>query len=438
MSGVFRQWLNAAVTPVDSASLKLFRFLFGLLMAAALARLHFSGWVGPLFYEPQWTFTYEAFSFVPRIPKPLIPGVMAVGFCAALLMAMGRGWLRRIGGLIFFVCFAWLKLFDVTNYLNHDYLALLLSLLFTVLPLDTVYIPRFVLWMFRAQVGLVYVYAGLAKINSDWLLTGQPLTAWFSANQGLPLLGPFLTLPGLPILASWVACFYDTSIVFWLSWKRSRPFAYAAVLVFHSLTYALFDIGIFPVLMTLAATVFFEPDWPQRWLRRPASTVQIPTSLPVNGLLAAICVVYLSAQLLFPLRVYLLSDDVLWDEQGMRWSWRVMLREKSGSIQYRVKLKDGERQWTVSPLDYLTQRQSMEMSGQPDLIVQLARHIGQQFEAQRGQGVEVFVDALVSLNGRPPTPFFRDNVNVLELSAAELPLALHPSPRSAQSHVAFK
>jgi vitamin K-dependent gamma-carboxylase len=437
MSGFSSKWLNAAATPVDGASLRLFRFLFGLLMAGALARLQLSGWVGPLFYEPQWTFTYEAFSFIPRIPRALIPWVMAIGFFAALTLAMGRGWLRRIGGLTFFICFAWLKLFDVTNYLNHDYLALLLTLLLTVLPLDGVSLPRFVLWMFRAQVGVVYVFAGLAKINSDWLLMAQPLTAWFAANQGLPLVGPFLTLPGIPLLASWVACFYDTSIVFWLSWRRSRPFAYAAVLVFHSLTAALFDIGIFPVLMTLAATVFFEPDWPRRWLRlpKPAAQGPMPSLSPLTGLM---CVVFLTAQVLFPLRVHLLSKDVLWDEQGMRWSWRVMLREKSGSIHYRVKVKGGERQWIVSPLDYLTPRQSMEMSGQPDLIVQLARHIGRQFQETRGLAVEVYVDALVSLNGRQPMPFFRDNVNVLELKSSELPRALHPSPRTSQSHVAVK
>ena len=45
--------------------------------------------------------------------------------------------------------------------------------------------------------------------------------------------------------------------------KRTRVVAYAALVVFHVLTGALFPIGMFPVIMIVSALVFFPPDWPR-------------------------------------------------------------------------------------------------------------------------------------------------------------------------------
>lgn len=76
-----------------------------------------------------------------------------------------------------------------------------------------------------------------------------------------------------------------------------------------------------------------------------------------------------------------------------------MLREKSGVLEYRVVTADG-RTRLVFPRDYLTEQQYREMAGQPDLILQLAHHIRDDFDA-RGLGpVQVYADSQVSLNGR--------------------------------------
>ena len=42
-------------------------------------------------------------------------------------------------------------------------------------------------------------------------------------------------------------------------------------------------------------------------------------------------------QLLLPLRAHLYGGNVLWHEQGMRFSWRVMVREKNGSVTFIVR-----------------------------------------------------------------------------------------------------
>ena len=75
------------------------------------------------------------------------------------------------------------------------------------------------------------------------------------------------------------------------------------------------------------------------------------------------------------------------------------------------------------------------MSSQPDLILQLARHIQHDFE-QRGLGpVEVRADSRVALNGRRGRPFLDPGVDLARvedgLSKADWVL---PSPSEAPAH----
>jgi hypothetical protein len=105
-------------------------------------------------------------------------------------------------------------------------------------------------------------------------------------------------------------------------------------------------------------------------------------------------------QVFFPLRTHLYGGNVLWHEQGMRFSWRVMAREKNGSVLFVVRNRETGREWHVPPRQYLTALQEREMSVQPDLILQLAHRIARDFEAQGKGSVAVYADARVSLNGR--------------------------------------
>ena len=118
---------------------------------------------------------------------------------------------------------------------------------------------------------------------------------------------------------------------------------------------------------------------------RTAWLLLIPTLVVVAA------VVWCAFHVLMPLRQLVISENVLWDEAGMRFSWRVMVREKSGTLTYRVTLPEG-RVVEVSPYDTLTHRQVNEMIGQPDLILQLAHHIRDDY-AKRGVHVEVRADA---------------------------------------------
>jgi hypothetical protein len=421
---------------IDPAGLVAFRVLYGLLATFSAVRFVANGWVERFFGEPTFFFRFWGFEWVP---VPSVAGVYALfaamavaGVCVAL------GYRYRLALVVHLVCFAWVELIDVTNYLNHYHLFLLLGLIALFLPLHRhasldvrqgrvgalSRFPRRWATALQLQVGLVYVFAGLAKANTDWLVHAQPLNIWLSSRQDFPLLGPLFGHFEVALVFSWAGFLHDLLVPFLLLWRKTVWFAFAALCVFHFTTHLLFDIGLFPLIMTMAATTFLPPDWPRRLARvirgipRDISTTETLDSRAIrpNRWVLRIAVGFFAVQLLMPLRAHLYGGDVNWHEQGMRWSWRVMVREKNGSILYRVKVADRDHELHVPPSRYLTSHQEREMSGQPDLILQLAHHIADDFRLRGHREVEVRVDALVSHNGRPMAPLVDPTVDLAKIS----------------------
>lgn len=347
------------------------------------------------------------------------------GAMALAAGCLAAGFYYRVSVLAFFVLFTYAQLIDISNYLNHYYLAVLLAGLLVVLPagqawaFDTwrrperrqSFVPAWVVYLLRVQVGVVYVYASLAKFTADWLLEALPLRLWLRARTHFPVIGPWLSEQWVAYVMSWSGFVYDGCIVLLLLVARTRPFAYAAVVIFHGLTYAFFDIGMFPFIMVTSTLIFFSPSWPRRlwcWVRRwkfvpesPSTNPLRPSSQRGRAWVVAALGLYALTQVLFPLRHYAYPGDVLWNEQGMRFSWKVLVREKNGSVTYHVRERRSGRRYDISPHDYLTWAQVSEMSSQPDLILKLAHLIADDLKHQGRGPVEIRAEAWASLNGRP-------------------------------------
>lgn len=454
--------------PWDVAALAVFRISFGLLMFGGIVRYLSCGWLVHQYVEPTFFFKYQGFGWVTAWPEWgmwLHFGVLAV---LALFVALGLFY--RVSIVLFGIGFAYVQLIDVTNYLNHYYLVVLLCGLMSLMPLHRAWsldalrrpelrveaLPAWMTWLLRFQVGVVYVHAGLAKAGSDWLLHAQPLNLWMTARVETPIIGPWLDRLWVAYAMSWAGFLYDSSIVFLLLWSRTRPLAYALVLVFHFFTHVFFDIGMFPFIMVVATQIFFSPSWPRRLAARlrglarrarevkpapntpvdPAPRASAPLRAPapvwrLRPIAAGLLVAYCAFQALFPLRHFLYPSDVLWGEEGMRWSWKVMLRAKHGSVTFHVTQKATGRTWQVSPHDYLLWRQAHEMAGQPDLILQLAHHIAEDFQGRGFGAVEVRAETAVSLNGRRPAPLVDPTVDLAQVEDRWAPAAwLTPRPET--------
>jgi vitamin K-dependent gamma-carboxylase len=426
---------------VDVASLAAFRIIFGLVMCGGILRFLATGWIETMYGEPRWCFKYPGFAWV--LPWPVWGMYVHYAVLAALALAVALGAFTRIALGLFVVGFAYTQLVDVTNYLNHHYLVVLLGGLLCALPSNAAWsidarrrpalrratVPAWMVWLVRFQVGVVYVFAGLAKLKADWLLAGQPLNLWLAARTETPLVGGLFADPGVALAMSWAGFLFDTTIVAWLSWARTRLVAYGAVIAFHGLTGYLFNIGMFPLIMTSSALVFFSPSWPRVALRRLrlgriadgggggdgeiVSARGVRPELP-GRIAAALIGLHVAVQLALPLRHLVYPGPVLWNEDGMRFAWHVLVREKHGAVTFVAAFADGRR-LEIPPRRYLTARQEREMGGQPDLILQLARAIGRDLHAQGLRDFGVHAVTHVSLNGRPAQPMIDPAVDLLQI-----------------------
>ena len=409
--------------PVDGASITAFRVIFGLIALASVVRFFANGWIGPLYLEPEHHFTYLGFGWVRPWPGSGMHAHLAVLGLLSLGIAVGYRW--RICAALFCVGFTYVELIDRTTYLNHYYLMSLVSLLLAVLPLRGGSVPLWTLWVLRAQLGAVYVFAGIAKLNADWLLHALPLRIWLYQHGDLPMVGLLLQEVWAAYAMSWGGAMFDLAVAPALLWHRTRPFAYVALVVFHLATWALFpQLGIFPWLMIGLTTIFFSPSWPRRvFSRPPAAPDETTVALPSWRTPAVIVALALFAavQLAMPLRHYAYPGNVRWNEEGYRFAWRVMLSEKVGFVQYRVQDPHSGQSWTVFPEDYLTPLQVERMAIQPDMILQTAHFIAGDFAARGYPGVVVTADAFVAFNGRANARLIDPNANLAAIKPGLTP-----------------
>jgi vitamin K-dependent gamma-carboxylase len=392
-------------------SLAVFRIAFGLLMTVAMLRFLARGWVDELFLQPDFHFPYPGFGWIRPWPDGWMQAHVALVAAAALGVAVGFHYRACI--VLFFAGFSYLELIDQTTYLNHYYLVSLVAGLLAFMPAHRVWSldalrrpalagdtgPAWPVRLLRFQFAVVYFFAGVAKLDADWLFEAQPLRIWLAARSDLPGIGPWLEHAPVAYAASWTGAVFDLGAPFLLLWHRTRPFAFAAVVGFHLFTGLLFPIGMFPWIMIAGATLFFPRDWPLRKTRRDALPAGVPGKLPSWGL--ALIFIHCALQIALPLRGPLSGRSGSWCGRGFNWSWKVMLVEKRGSVSFHARDPLSGKRWRIDPSCSITPRQAVMMAQDPHLIRDFARHLAA-VEHERGRpGVEIRADAFVTLNGRP-------------------------------------
>jgi hypothetical protein len=385
----------------------------GIVGLVSTIRLVAHGWATTRYAGPSLRFTYLGFEWVPKPSEGAMLALLAVVAVAALLVAAGCWYRPAI--VTFFVGFTWIELLDVTTYLNHYWFVTLAALLLCFLPADACLsvdawrrgartAPRGAVYLLRAQVAVVYAFAGLAKLNADWLVRALPLRLWLPARDGLGPLDGLLDERWFAHALAVGGALFDCAVVPLLLWKRTRPFAFAALVVFHLATWRLFAIGVFPWLMIAGATLFFAPDWPRRLrVLRPAHALaDPPTVRPARARLAVVAgVAWVVVQVAVPLRHHLYPGEARWTNEGYRFSWNVLAAERSGDVEFRLTDPATGRTWIDDAAALYTSEQWRLMATEPDLIHQAALELARRARAEGHDRVEVRADAVVSLNGRP-------------------------------------
>jgi len=416
-------------TKTHIAPLVLFRIVFGLLMFVSLLRFVYKGWVYTLYVKPHVYFPYYGFEWVKPLGETGMYIVFGILIASALCITIGL--LYRINAVVFFTLFTYVELIDKTNYLNHYYFISLIAFILIVVPAngafsadnrifkkpELTHVPVLYQLLLQLQMFALYFFAGVAKINSDWLLHALPLKLWLPAFSHYPLIGPFMEEAWVAFAFSWFGCTYDLLIGFFLFNRRTVYYAYMAVIVFHLATAAFFNIGMFPYIMMAITTIFFRTELHRRALAmlkrlfgynqsRSSETFAAPRWLKLGF------VVYMLLQLLLPMRYLLYPGHLFWTEQGFRFSWRVMLMEKAGTAFFFVKDAASGREVEVDNKTYLTYLQEKQMSTQPDMMVDFAKFLKAEFEHKGFTNPSVRVESFVTLNGLPSRRFVSNTVDL--------------------------
>jgi hypothetical protein len=491
--------------PVDSSALAVFRIGVGSLIAWEVWREFEGGLLRLDYIDPDFHFGWAFLEWV----RPLSPGwtnaIFALLAASALCVALGLFY--RAAVIVTLAGVSYWFLLEKARYLNHRYLALLFAFLLILVPAHTAFsldarrkpwlrsrtVPAWPLWLLRVQVGVPYFFAGVAKLNYDWMVRAEPLSTWLADQTSFPLIGRFFTDEVFVRFLAYGSMFLDLTVPFFLLHRRTRVPAYALALAFHFMNSRLFDIGIFPWLMIVATTVFFDADWPRRMsatIRRGGCLARAavlsgfalgfliggflpPTFSGVRGVfggfgvaffafqllpgrltvgvagdhapespwrrfgfsrpLAWLLVAWVAVQVLVPVRHFLIPGDVAWTQEGTRFSWHLLLRSTTGSVVFLVTDPVTGQTGRAVPEEHLTRLQIGKMASSPDMILQFAHYLEEFYKDTGGyEDLEVRAEAFLSLNFRDPQRWIDNKVDLTKIRRPYIPPARWILPMGAE------
>lgn len=413
-----RKYLNRTT---HAAPLAIYRIAIGLMLLFSIIRFWMKGWIADLYIRPHYFFSFYGLDFIRPLGEYTY---LLFALCGLAALFVVIGFYYRIASVVLFLTFTYIELMDRSTYLNHYYFMSLVLFILMFLPANRYFaldnwrktalladhVPQWTTDLLKVFTAILYVYAGLAKLNSDWLISALPLKIWLPSKNDLPILGWLFNYKITALVFSWFGCIYDLTIAFFLWNTRTRLLAYITVIIFHVLTAILFPIGMFPYVMIVAALIFFSADFHLKIIERISAVFKINQSLIYPGivfnypskkqkLLTGLFFIFLVIQLIVPFRYMFYPGELFWTEEGYRFSWRVMLIEKAGYAQFTIKDASGKSE-IANNNQFLTVLQEKMMSTQPDMILQYAHILRNYYAAHGFKKPEVYVESYVALNGR--------------------------------------
>jgi len=417
------------------APLAVLRMAFGSIMLISTVRFILKGWISAYYIKPALHFTFYGFDWVKPLGATGMYLLFSLLVIAAIFVTIGLFYRAAI--ITFFFCFTYVELIDKTTYLNHYYFISVMAFLLIWVPANRYFsvdvlrksqllvtrVPGWTINIFKLQLLLVYFFAGVSKLNYDWLIAAMPLKIWLPANSNLPIIGGLLTKLWIAYVFSWFGALFDVFIGFMLLNAKTRKLGYVLVIIFHLSTGWFFKIGMFPYIMIFVTIIFFSESTHIRiinFFRRifnnsnkgiiAGNPYQI--SSPKKNFIYAVLILHFTIQFLMPFRYLLYPGKLYWTEEGYRFSWRVMLMEKGGAAFFHVKDPQTGRKTEIVNSKYLTPFQENMMATQPDMILQYAHFLAHEYEKQGIKNPIVTVESYVTLNGSGSRLYIDSTVNL--------------------------
>ena len=185
MPSVSSSLLKSFREPTHIAPLAIFRIAFGALMFMSTIRFFLKGWIADFYITPKFYFPYYGFEWVTPLDADGMYVVFVLMALSSLMIMVGLFY--RLSSIVFFFSFAYVELLDKTYYLNHYYLISIIAFLMMLVPAQRYFsfdalrnpdievsrVPGWTINIFKLQLCLTYFFAGISKINYNWLIYKQ-------------------------------------------------------------------------------------------------------------------------------------------------------------------------------------------------------------------------------------------------------------------------
>lgn len=394
---------------IDNSPLIVFRIFFGFLVACESFGAILTGWVKRVLIDPEFTFSFIGLEWLQ--PLPGFGMYCYFSLMGVFGLAIMLGYRYRIAITSYTILWAGVYFMQKSSYNNHYYLLLLISFLLIFLPanryasLDVKQnrvseektMPYWISLLFIIQVGIVYVYAAVAKFYPDWL-DGTFTKNLLSGTTTRPFFLELFSQKWFYLFIAYAGILFDLLIVPFLLFKKTRTLALIASIIFHIFNSITLQIGIFPFFALTFALFFYEPETIRRIFLRKKSRLEnenVDQNFYGKKIVYYLMIPYLIIQLLLPLRHHFIEGDVLWTEEGHRLSWRMMLRERSGYIVIRIKDLETDDESIYNYGKNLTDKQAQNLATKPDFIWQYCQRIKENF---KGKPIAIYIDCKNSIN----------------------------------------
>ncbi|GLG93989.1 Vitamin K-dependent gamma-carboxylase [Gryllus bimaculatus] len=240
--------------PMDPACLGVVRALFGFLMVLDIPEERGLADIDVKWGDPRFCH-FPLFNFLVPLPLPWMGIVYLVMWLGAVGIMLG--FMYHLSCLAFIIPYWYIFLLDKSVWNNHSYLYGITGILFLgtnanhFWSLDgylgrvktNTHVPLWNYAILRFQFFILYFFAGLKKIDKDWL-EGYSMT---HLNQHW-IFEPFKLILSPEQVDYYIVhlsgFLLDLTIGFWLLFDKTRPFAFFFCSSFHLMNSRLFSIGL--------------------------------------------------------------------------------------------------------------------------------------------------------------------------------------------------
>ena len=397
-------------TPVSPVTLGFFRIGFGLIMIYQFYSIQ------PYFFESliysNYFIKYDFFEWVELATEENLHLIFNTAIVFSFFVTIGLFY--RLSSFIVFLIWSYLVLTDLGHNNNHYYL---IGMFLFFLPFiqanqwgsikniskKSKLIPAWNYLIFKLLILILYFYGALAKMNKDWL-TGYPLKYWLHGRTSFgETIQTFLESDYTVLFFSYYGLFFDLLIGFVLFHKKYKYYGLIFLIPFHILNHFLWPIGVFPWFSIFVTVLFFDKELTKLFKYKMADRevyIQKQKVFVKWGL-----VLFLSFQVLFPLRQYLYSGQTNWHGYGEFFAWRMMLTDKQGAVRVRLYNQNEVYLGEVSMSGYINDRQLFKLVYIPKTFVPFCKFIEKEILSDprntKITDVKIYVDAFKTINNRP-------------------------------------